>query len=658
MHDKNSFMAKAKSQQSQIVQKNTPIDASKKSWWEIPSNHIWIISILGFILYANTLFHDFTIDDAIVITDNMFTTKGLFGIPGILQYDTFYGFFKEAGKANLVAGGRYRPFTLIMFAIEYQLFGNTPFIGHFINILLFILTGIVLYKLLLLFFKDNISDNKNFIALIATILFMVHPIHVEAVANIKGRDEIMALLGSLASTYFVFKYYDEKQTKNLLWAGLTFFIAIMSKENTITFLGIIPLSLFVFRNATFSKIIPSLIPIVASTVLFLLIRFAVIGGQAGDSPLELMNNPFLKYDGTKYIHFTFSEKMATIIFTLGKYLQLLLFPHPLTHDYYPRHVELMSFSDISVIISLLAYISLLVFGIRLSLKKNIIGYCILFYLITLSIVSNIVFPIGTNMSERFLFMPSVGFCLLLAYLLSKISKNTAYLIVGIVVLGFGYKTITRNMAWKDNFTLFTTDINVSKNSAKLNNAVGGDMIRVYNESKDENLKKQKLTEAIGYLKRAVEIHPIYKNAYLLMGNAYYYLKDYAKSVEAYQNALKIDPQYKDARNNLSISLRDLGRQFGEVKNDLNQSIFFLTESYNLKNDDPETIRLLGVANGIKGNHQDAAKYFKRLTEIQPDNARAWLDLGTATMSIGDKANGDIYHQKALKLDPNILKQNK
>jgi len=385
---------------------------------------------------------------------------------------------------------------------------------------------------------------------------------------------------------------------------------------------------------------------------------AVIGNQVGDAPLELMNNPFLKLEGNKYVHFTFGEKMATIFYTLGKYIQLLFLPHPLTHDYYPRHIEMKTFGDLSVLASLLIYVSLLVVGIKLALRKNLIGFSILFYLITLSIVSNLIFPIGTNMSERFLFMPSVGFCLLAAYFLSKLSRNTALIIVGLVMVGFGYKTITRNMVWKDNFTLFTTDINVSKNSAKLCNAVGGDMIRVYSESKDENLKKQKLTEAIGYLNRAVEIHPIYKNAYLLMGNAYFYLKDYAKSVEAYQNALKIDPQYKDAVNNLSISLRDLGRQFGEVKNDLNQSIFFLTESYKLKNDDPETIRLLGVANGIKGNHTDAAKYFKRLTEIQPENARAWLDLGTASMSIGDKTNGDLYYQKALKLDPNILKQNK
>ena len=94
----------------------------------IESTNFWLntryqalfIFALSVLLYANTLTLKFCQDDAIVLTDNMFTTKGVEGIGGILSYDTFYGFFKESGKASLVSGGRYRPFTLIMFAIEFE----------------------------------------------------------------------------------------------------------------------------------------------------------------------------------------------------------------------------------------------------------------------------------------------------------------------------------------------------------------------------------------------------------------------------------------------------------------------------------------------------------------------------------------------------------
>jgi len=90
----------------------------------IPSGKIVsaLLMIFCFLLYGNTLNHDYTQDDAIVIYDNMYTTQGISGIPGILKYDTFKGFFKVEGKDKLVSGGRYRPFTLIMFALEWQLF--------------------------------------------------------------------------------------------------------------------------------------------------------------------------------------------------------------------------------------------------------------------------------------------------------------------------------------------------------------------------------------------------------------------------------------------------------------------------------------------------------------------------------------------------------
>ena len=136
--------------------------------------HLWIIGLFAFALYANTLFHQFTQDDAIVIYDNMFTTDGIGGIPGLLKYDTFYGFFKEAGKSQLVAGGRYRPLTPILFALEWELFGKSPFIGHLLNILFYALTCIVLYLTLLKLFKKNASQSFVF-SLIATLLFAAHP---------------------------------------------------------------------------------------------------------------------------------------------------------------------------------------------------------------------------------------------------------------------------------------------------------------------------------------------------------------------------------------------------------------------------------------------------------------------------------------------------
>ncbi|MFK7981868.1 MAG: glycosyltransferase family 39 protein, partial [Saprospiraceae bacterium] len=213
------------------------------TWTKNTRLHKWLIFIVAFLLYGNTLTHEYTQDDAIVIYDNMFTTKGFSGIPGILKYDTFYGFFKVEGKDKLVAGGRYRPLTLVMFAAEYALFGESPFIGHLGNVLLYGLLGIVLYLLLIKLFRARGDlPSGELLALLTTLFFMAHPIHTEVVANIKGRDEIMTLLGSLAALLFSLKAYQEEKNWLNIIAGLIFFLGLMAKENAITFLAVVPLT--------------------------------------------------------------------------------------------------------------------------------------------------------------------------------------------------------------------------------------------------------------------------------------------------------------------------------------------------------------------------------------------------------------------------------
>ena len=125
------------------------------SWLTDSKLHKIVIFTICCLLYANTLTHDYTLDDAIVIYDNEFTTQGFAGIDDLLKYDTFRGFFKEEGKEALVAGGRYRPLTPILFAIQYQFFGANPIAGHLLNLLLYALTCLMLYIVLLRLFSPD-----------------------------------------------------------------------------------------------------------------------------------------------------------------------------------------------------------------------------------------------------------------------------------------------------------------------------------------------------------------------------------------------------------------------------------------------------------------------------------------------------------------------
>lgn len=623
-----------------------------------------ILFLFSFLLYANTLGHDYSQDDAIVITDNMFTREGIKGIKGILSYDTFYGFFKEEGKANLVAGGRYRPLTLVLFAIEYQLFGQSPFAGHLFNLLWYGLTVVLLFYTLLLLLRPVLGRGLHITAFLAALLFAAHPVHTEAVANIKGRDEIICLLLSLGALYAALRWYDSRRWHWLGLSGLSLFLGLLAKENAVTYLAVIPAAIWFFRAGKIRSQAPVWLPLIAATGAFLLIRTAVLGQlMGGPPPMELMNNPFLKLTDGVYVPFSPAEKSATIVYALGKYLQLLLFPHPLTHDYYPREIGILSWSDIAVVASLLMYLALAVFAVLGLRKRSILSFGILYFLATLSIVSNIVFPVGTHLSERFLFMPSVGFCLIFAYwlvqavLLRGMRPAFATISVAILLLWSG-KTIARNPVWKDNATLFLTDVMVSDNSAKLQNAAGGEKIRLSTLTEDPARKQQLLAEAKEHLKKAIGIHPTYKNAFLLLGNAHFYSNEFPEAITAYTQALSLDPDYADAQKNLGVAYRDGGRFLGEKLGDLNAALQYLTQAYRYLPEDYETNRLLGVATGLSGNNREALNYFRKAAELMPELADAWYNLGTALQHAGDNDEAAKMYEKARAIDPEIMQRNR
>ncbi len=630
-----------------------------------------LLFLVGALLYANTLGHSFVQDDAIVITDNMFTQQGVSGIGGIFQHDTFFGFFQEEGKAKLVSGGRYRPLSVATFALEYSLFGANPLVSHLLNALLYGFLCWLLYQTLLMLTPPRQFGTYAFwLALTGSLLFAVHPVHTEAVANIKGRDEMLALIGSIGALCFSIKGIREQQARFFWLAGGLLFLALLSKENAITYVAVIPLAAYFFTRAKAGQYLWMSIPLILAAMVFLGIRSSILGPSFGAPPMELMNNPYLKWENGRYVPFSPSERLATVTYTLGRYLQILFFPHPLTHDYYPKHIDFMQWTDWRVLLSFFAYAGLLVWGLVGLGKRDHLSFAIWAYLLPLSLVSNIVFPIGTHMAERLLFMPSVGWALgvavlgwRLAILLNgkKELKNWSQLRVPLLILGltallFSIKTESRNTAWSNNFTLFSTDIATSPRSAKLRNAMGGELLTQALEEANAREQQNMRLEAVGHLQKAVELHPTYKNAWLLLGNAHNYLKQYKEAIQAYEKALELDPDYEDAFNNLLITYQEGGRDAGERLQNMGLAFQYLNTANRLRPKDYETLRLLGVAHGVQGNAEAAVKFFKQAAEARPELADAWFNLGTAYYGIGDAAQGEAYRQKAREMDPEVEKR--
>lgn len=490
----------------------------------------WIPALIlitcAFAVYGASIGYGYILDDEMVVWKNAYVQKGFAGLRDIFNSDSFMGYFLDKQKLFLLEGGRYRPLSMATFAVEVGIFGKSnpmlPHISHFINILLYGLSSVMLYRILSGMFPLREGGRWYFsVAFLASLIFVMHPLHVECVANIKGRDEILALLCSLGALYFSIKFFDTDKFWWPLLAGLSLFLGLMSKENALTFLAIIPLTLWTFIKIPPVRIAVAVLPLLIAAIAFIGVRYSALGFMVdhGRAVTDLMNDPFMDM--------AIGEKFATIFLTLGWYLKLLLIPHPLTHDYYPYHVPKVGWGDWRALVSLAIYLGMAAWAFINIRKKSVLAYVILFWLATLSIVSNIFVSIGSFMNERFVYMPSIAFCILAAWFFAiKLpdlikEKQERPNIIGAIVLSaivvmFGLRGFTRVPDWKDALSLNQSAVEVSVGSARAQCYYVTSLYKeVYLNTKDKDKQKALVDTMEYHINLATKINPNYGAAYVM-----------------------------------------------------------------------------------------------------------------------------------------------
>lgn len=572
-------------------------------------------------LYFNTINNEYTLDDSIVITDNEYTKAGFSGIKDIFSHDSFSG---VPDMGNQLSGGRYRPLSIATFAIEYGIFGASPSISHLVNALLY---G-VLCLLLFYFLKQYIFRNNLAAALLAALIFAVHPLHADVVANIKGRDEILSLLLLIACLIFYLEYSLRKKLVLLVASLGAFFLSLLAKENGITFLAIIPMTLYFFMNKKLKDSLLAVWPFVLIFSVYLLIRVGITGFATSDTS-EVMNAPFALAQG--------DQEFATKIMILGKDLLMLIFPHPLSYDYSYNQIPYVHFSDWKCLLSLLVNGLLVFFAVKLFKKRHILSFSILFYYITLSIVTNFVFEVGSPFNERFLFQPSVGFAIALAYLLTSygganvsiVYKALALFISVSLVIGGAVKTILRNTDWENNDTLFIADAQHAPNSARTTCFAGIAFLYRAEKEKDSLQKNKLIDTSITYLRRALVIHPNYVDAYIDLGIVYIMRRNLDSSKANFMKAKAIYPDNSKVVSNLKYLAEQFNaeavRQFGN-KN----TAAAIKASYEALECMPENITALYNLGGYYltiQNVEMAREAWSKAHALDPGNAtiKLWLD---------------------------------
>jgi tetratricopeptide (TPR) repeat protein len=678
-----------------------------KPAYQLPGYAFYIfIFVFTCMLYSNTLWNRYAIDDTIVVTDNKFTKKGFGGVKDHFTHDMFEGFFGERG-AKLVSGGRYRPLSMTSLAVEYEIVRKVrgdkrdvidekniimtdadpylaPMLSHGINVVLFALTCVLLFYILQLVIPKKYSIKTPFgdlgVAFFATLLYAAHPLHTEAVANIKGRDEVMCMLLSLLTLLASIKYVKTQNIVHLIWGVVIYFIALLSKENAITFFAIIPLTYYFFTKAKTRDYLLTLGLYLIPIASFLVLRSMYTHAGLKDESPEILNNPFVApYN-------EFSIRYGTTIYTFLRYYILMLVPHPLTHDYYFNQVPYLGFDSPLVWLSIIVTIGALVYATLNLQKKSVAAFGILFYFVTFSVASNMLFTVGVLMNERFIYMSSLGFCILLAYLLIaskdrfKLAPNLVLGFFVVVLALYSVKTFARNYDWKDSFTLFRRDAKYSANSAKIQTSLGGDLtkaadsdIRALRDSgmiksflkdlngnltndelntinmlPDSSLRFLFLDSSIAHLNEAIKAYPSHSNAWLLLGNAVY--KRYHKPeqvIPIYENASKFRVGgYYDADFNLGIVYNE-SNQPAKAKD-------ALLRAFAVKPEQVECRYLLAQVYA-KLNQPDSVEYWlKKGEEIRAVSAADYYQVGTGFGKVAHNFDmAIVYLNKAVATNPKV-----
>ena len=578
-----------------------------------------VILIVTFIFYANTLWNGTALDDGLVWVDNAFVKKGFNGIGDILFNDSFFG---SLGHSYNLAGGRWRPLSLVTFAIEHQLWGETWWISHLINLLLYAFTGILLLK----FLRSHILKEKTFAAFSVVFLFIIHPVHTEAIANIKSRDEILSLLFLILTLQFSLDVANGKRKKpTLLISSLFLFLALLSKENGLMFLFILPLTLYFFSNLSLKNIFIQSLPAFAAIAIYIFLRTSIVP-FTNQKVTELMDNPYLLA--------TTDQRYATIIYVLLYYLRLLFYPHPLTYDYSFNQIPYKNFSDLSVVSSLIIHVSLIVYALATFRKKNILAWCIFFYMASIFIVSNFVLNIGAPLAERFLYQPSIAFFLFFVLIIEKVfsgisvsefsRKNIALTSLVLIAIPCGYKTITRNEVWRAGPILGITDVNASPNSARANTYAGANYISFYDTCKNEQQKKYFLQKTLDYCNKSLTIYPDFFQTYMYLGFAYSRSDSLDKAVAAWKRGQQLKPGDDYVNKNLKIisdKYFDIGLNAGGRKS-YDTSIYFMKKALSISPNVVDYNYNLGGAYFMKNNLDSAEKYFNDALKLNPNHQQS------------------------------------
>jgi protein O-mannosyl-transferase len=605
---------------------------------------VWIIliALLGAGLYTHSANYGYSADDGIYSYSNRVTKEGLTNWTDLFKYGSMN--FIEIDSSN---SSIYRPLTLLTFSIEREIFGEFKAgNGHIFNLILYFGVLVVVGLVLLELFKKR--ELPYWIALIVLLLYAVHPIHTEVVASVKSRDTLIASFFAFSSILIWIKGKGNPGILRLIFTLILFFLSLISKEETLTLLAFVFCISYFFDKKNLINSIKTTFPFLAPVILYMLIR-AIILDPASTIHSSMVNSVLY---GTSS-----GEQIATNLYIYWQYIKLLFIPHPLSWDYSFSQISVQTFSNPIVWLSLVFFAGLGYTAYRGFKSRSLFSFGIIFYLASFSIFANLTkgLIIGSNLGERFLFIPSLAFSFLVVYgcyvLANYYSPNKVQLILGVlfvpIILAFSWKTIDRTKVWESNLTLLASGIETSPNSWRTHMYYGvhlrilGDQMRRNSPDSAKMYYQLAVNELdLGYeiIDGKVDV-PQFFNP---LSEAWIGLGDTTKAMTILRKVVKENPNSSFAFIKLA-SLASKKQDFVEAEN------WYLEGLRAPKPDHFILFKGLGAVYDQQNENKKAIVSFRKALEFRDDRA-VRRSLGFLYFQEGDEVTAMTYFPKDEEID--------
>lgn len=482
---------------------------------------VFLIIILGLLIYSNSLNTGFHYDDRYNIERNK-QIRDISGVKALWRYK----------KPRLI--------THLTFAVNY-LFGRLQaFHYHLTNLLIHICSSITVYFLAIFTFetpgmkKTLLRKHARIIALFSGLIFLSHPLQVQAVTYISQRFASLCGLFYIVSVLFYLKSRLTQKFFYYFLALLTIIAAMFTKENAVT----LPLTVLVYELVFFGarkkdakKIFLRIMPILLLTIIAsgissnIVPRF--IESHKNRESLQELN--FLPRVPKERCTISRKNYFLTELNAMRTYMRLLFFPVNQNLDYdYPVS---RSIREPRTIFSLFLLSAVIIFAMGIFKKERLISFGIFWFLIAISVESGFV-PLPDVIQEHRLYLPMAGFALFVTSAMALVISNKTRLFILLIALvsGFSLLTYNRNRVWKNGFTLWQDTVRKSPNKFRPHHYLG---FIYYNMAAYD--------EAMREYQRAAAIDPGSSDIYHSLGVIYANKRNYDKAIECYQKSILFGP---------------------------------------------------------------------------------------------------------------------